>query len=65
MASTVTAKMSLYKCITELIFNITFKAFKNCDLLEIFFFSLGGGLWQTENLTYIGGGGEGGVGGVS
>ena len=53
-SSTVIVKMPLIKCIPELIFNLPFKAFKNCDLLEIFFFSLGGGLWQTENQTYMG-----------
>ena len=36
------------------IFNIPFKAFKNFELLELLFFSIGGEgeggcLWQTEN----------------
>ena len=44
-SSTVTVKIPLINCIPEyhkkiniFIFNIPFKAFKNCDLLEIFFF---------------------------
>ena len=61
--------MPLIKCIPEYnkminipIFNIPFKAFKNFELLDLLFFSIGGEggrggggcLCQTENWTFIG-----------